>query len=86
MITLCASAAGETCPLYLGDVLRSHWGIEDPAAVSGAEEQEKAFAHTYAVLHARVEDFFRLPLAGLAGDKARLEEELDAIGKRYTSL
>lgn len=86
VITLCASAAGEACPLYLGDVLRSHWGMDDPAGVSGAEEQEKAFAQAYAVLHARIEAFFRLPLAALSGDRGHLEKELDAIGKQYASL
>ncbi len=80
VITLCASAAGEACPLYLGDVLRTHWGMEDPASVSDAGEQEIAFAKTYALLHQRIQSFFELPLAALMADKNRLEKELDAIG------
>ena len=80
VITLCASAAGEACPIYLGDVLRSHWGIEDPAAVSGAAEQEQAFATTYAILHQRIQRFFELPFTKLRGDKESLIKALDSIG------
>ncbi|MDD3352611.1 hypothetical protein [Zoogloea sp.] len=36
---MCASAAGETWPLYLGSVLRSHWGVEDPAHASGSDAE-----------------------------------------------
>jgi arsenate reductase len=37
VITVCASAAGETCPAYLGPVLRAHWGVDDPSHVTGSD-------------------------------------------------
>ena len=81
VITVCASAAGETCPTYLGPVLRTHWGVDDPAHVTGTEaEIDAAFMHTYQVLRARIEAFFALPLAELQNDRDRLKTELDRIG------
>lgn len=81
VITVCGSAAGETCPAYLGPVMRAHWGVEDPAHVTGSEEViEAAFAHAYRILRARIEALFALPLAQLQTDKAALQRELDRIG------
>lgn len=81
VITVCASAAGETCPAYLGPVLRTHWGVEDPAHVTGTEaEIDAAFMHAYRVLRTRIEAFFALPLTELQNDRARLKTELDRIG------
>jgi arsenate reductase len=81
VITVCASAAGETCPAYLGPVLRIHWGVEDPAHVAGTEEEiEAAFMKAYRILRARIEAFLALPLNELATDRARLKAELDRCG------
>lgn len=81
VVTVCASAAGETCPAYLGDVIRTHWGVADPAHVTGTEDEiNAAFAQTYAILRARIEAFFALPLASLNADKALLKQEMDKIG------
>lgn len=81
VITVCASAAGETCPAYLGPALRAHWGVDDPAHATGTEaEIESAFATAYRVLRHRIEAFFALPLAQFDGDQARLKAELDRIG------
>ena len=81
VVTVCASAAGETCPAYLGPVLRTHWGVDDPSHVVGTEEEiNAAFETTYAILRARIEAFLALPLAGLKDDKARFKAELDCIG------
>ena len=81
VITVCSSAAGETCPAYLGPVLRAHWGVEDPALVTGSEaEIDAAFMHAYQVLRTRIEAFFALPLAELQKDRTRLKAELDRIG------
>ena len=81
VVTVCASAAGETCPAYLGQVLRTHWGVEDPSHVVGTEEEiSAAFEKAYAILRARIEAFLALPLAELKNDKARLKAELDRIG------
>jgi len=81
VVTVCASAAGETCPAYLGPVLRTHWGVEDPSHVSGTEaEIDAAFELAYATLRARIEAFLALPLDRLAGDRAAFQTALDRIG------
>jgi len=81
VITVCSSAAGETCPAYLGPVMRSHWGVDDPAHVSGTEEEiEAAFMQAYRGLRVRIEAFFALPLEELKNDRARLKTELDRLG------
>ena len=81
VVTVCASAAGETCPVYLGSVLRTHWGVEDPAHATGSDaEIDAAFITAYRILRARIEAFLALPLAELAHDRARLKAELDRIG------
>ncbi len=81
VVTVCASAAGETCAVYLGSVLRTHWGVEDPAHATGTDaEIDAAFTAAYRILRARIEAFMALPLAELAQDRARLKSELDRIG------
>jgi len=81
VVTVCAGAAGETCPAYLGPVLRTHWGVDDPSHVVGTDdEMDAAFETAYAILRARIEAFLALPLAGLKDDKARFKAELDRIG------
>jgi arsenate reductase len=80
VITVCASAAGETCPAYLGPVLRTHWGVEDPAHATGTDaEIDASFMQAYRILRARIEAFFALPLETLQGDKASLKAEMDRI-------
>jgi arsenate reductase len=81
VITVCSSAAGETCPAYLGRVVRSHWGVEDPAHVTGTDaEIDAAFITAYRILRARIEAFLALPLAELKNDPSRFKAELDRIG------
>lgn len=81
VVTVCASAAGETCPAYLGPVLRTHWGVDDPSHVSGTEEEiDAAFETAYAILRGRIEAFLALPLDRLAADRAAFKQELDRIG------
>ena len=81
VITVCSSAASETCPAYLGPVLRTHWGVDDPAHVTGSEaEIDAAFMQAYQVLRTRIEAFFALPLAELQNDSALFKSELDRIG------
>ncbi|MEP6536217.1 MAG: arsenate reductase ArsC [Bryobacteraceae bacterium] len=81
VITVCSNAAGETCPAYLGGVVRSHWGVEDPAHASGTDaEIDAAFMTAYRVLRARIEAFLTLPLDELKNDPVRLKAELDRIG------
>jgi arsenate reductase len=81
VITVCASAAGETCPAYLGPVMRTHWGVEDPAHAQGTDQEiDAAFMTAYRILRARIEAFLALPLHTLKADPERLKSELDRIG------
>lgn len=81
VITVCASAAGETCPAYLGPAIRAHWGVDDPAKATGTDAQiDAAFERAYRILRARIEAFLALPLDELKGDRERLKRELDRIG------
>jgi len=80
VITVCGSAAGETCPAYLGPVLRTHWGVEDPAHATGTDEEvDAAFVKAYSILRTRIEAFFALPLVTLKQDKVALKAEMDKI-------
>lgn len=82
VITVCASAAGETCPAYLGPALRTHWGVEDPAHATGTDDEiDAAFMKAYRILRARIEAFLALPLVALKSDPARLKIEMDRIGE-----
>jgi len=81
VVTVCASAAGETCPAYLGPVLRTHWGVDDPAHVTGTDaEIDAAFFKAYRILRTRIEAFLALPLAELQHDRSGLKAALDRIG------
>ena len=65
----------------VGPVLRTHWGVEDPAHVTGSEaEIDAAFMQAYRVLRTRIEALLALPLAELQQDRARFKLELDRIG------
>jgi arsenate reductase len=81
VVTVCSSAAGETCPAYLGPVLRAHWGVDDPSHVVGTPAQvDAAFELAYATLRARIEAFLALPLDTLAADRAAFAAALADIG------
>lgn len=81
VVTVCASAAGEACPAYLGPAIRAHWGVDDPAAVRGTDAQaDAAFDRAYRILRARIEAFLALPLEELSRDRPRMKAELDRIG------
>ena len=80
VISVCGNAANETCPAYLGPVLRTHWGVEDPAHATGTDEEiDAAFMTAYRILRARIEAFFALPLAELQQNPAQLKAEMDRI-------
>jgi arsenate reductase (thioredoxin) len=82
VVTVCAGAAGETCPAWIGPALRTHWGVDDPAHATGSEaEIDAAFEQAYRRLRARIEAFLALPLPQLEHDRARLKAALDRIGK-----
>lgn len=81
VITVCSNAAGETCPAYLGNVLRAHWGVDDPAKAIGTDaEIDASFIKAYTTLRNRIEAFFSLGRECL-NDKERLKLELQRIGK-----
>jgi arsenate reductase len=80
VITVCGSAAGEACPAWLGPVLRTHWGVEDPAHATGTDEEvDAAFMNAYRILRQRIEAFLALPLDQLKNDKTALKAEMDKI-------
>lgn len=82
VVTVCANAAGEACPAYLGDVVRTHWGLDDPSRATGsAHAIKEAFERTYQIVLARTHALFALPLAQLAADPQALKQALDRIGE-----
>jgi arsenate reductase len=81
VFTVCDSAATEVCPVWPGQPMTAHWGVPDPAAVTGTPEQiEKAFRDAFFLLHRRISLFLCLPLAAI--DKLALKKELDSIGRQ----
>ena len=81
VFTVCDSAAEETCPVWPGQPMTAHWGIEDPAAVEGNESEVAiAFANAYGMLTNRISVFVNLPLDSLS--VLTLQERLDGIGKK----
>ena len=80
VFTVCDSAAGEACPYWPGHPATAHWGIPDPAAVEGSdEEKRRAFRAAFERLSTRIGAFLRLPLETLAPDAA--VERLREIGR-----
>lgn len=83
VITVCGSAAGETCPAYLGNVIRSHWGVEDPAHAIGTDAKiDAAFMTAYTILRKCIEALFALPLEQLQQEPEKLKIELDRIAEQ----
>lgn len=81
VITVCSNAAGEVCPAYLGNVLRAHWGVDDPAHATGTEAEINAsFERAYAILRKRIEAFLKLEAAQLE-DQTFLMQALQKIGE-----
>lgn len=80
VITVCDSAAAETCPVVFGDFLRAHWGLPDPAAVEGDDEAKReAFREAHRIVKARLTALLALP-AQVWGERAALQQALDRIG------
>lgn len=66
VITVCDNAAGEVCPVWPGQPISAHWGVEDPAAVEGSDEDKRAaFRTAHQILKRRIELFLALPVAKL---------------------
>jgi protein-tyrosine-phosphatase len=80
VFTVCDNAAGEACPLWPGQPMTAHWGIPDPAAVTGSPaEVALAFKDAYRMLERRIAVFAALPIAAL--DRLTLKRKLDEIGR-----
>ena len=80
VFTVCDNAAGEVCPIWPGQPMTAHWGIQDPAAVQGSEgDKRKAFLRAFSELATRINLFMSLPLDKL--DRLVLKKKLDQIGR-----
>src|SRR6266545_5656186 len=81
IFTVCDNAAGEVCPVWPGKPLTAHWGVEDPAAFEGTEEdQHQKFHQVALILRRRIELFLSLPLATI--DSMTMQAKLQDIGQR----
>ena len=80
VFTVCDNAANEVCPVWPGQPVTAHWGVPDPAAVTGSpEEIERAFRDAYLLLDRRIGLFLSLPLASL--DALAIKAHVDRIGR-----
>lgn len=81
VFTVCDNAAGEVCPAWPGQPMTAHWGVPDPAAVEGSDdEKRKAFFRVWSELSNRISIFVNLPMDKL--DRLSLQHRLDEIGRR----
>jgi arsenate reductase len=79
VLTVCANAANEVCPVWPGQPITAHWGVDDPAAAEGTREQRlRAFNRALRELDARIKLFVSLPLDSL--DTMAIQERLRKIG------
>ena len=79
VFTVCDNAANEVCPIWPGQPMTAHWGVPDPAAVRGTQEQiEKAFRDAFITLERRISLFLCLPLASL--DALAIKKQIEDIG------
>ncbi len=80
VFTVCDNAAKEVCPIWPGQPMTAHWGVPDPAAVRGSDQQvEKAFRDAFFLLDRRISLFLSLPFSTLQG--LSLKKEIDRIGQ-----
>lgn len=81
VFTVCDNAANEVCPVWPGQPITAHWGVPDPAAVSGTEqERDRAFSQAFSTLERRITLMLSLPFASL--DAMALKTRLDDIGEQ----
>jgi arsenate reductase (thioredoxin) len=79
VFTVCDNAAKEVCPIWPGQPMTAHWGVADPAAVTGTPEQiERAFRDAFMTLDRRISLFLSLPLSSL--DNLAIKKKIDHIG------
>ena len=83
VFTVCDNAAGEACPVWPGQPMTAHWGVEDPAAFEGPEDKQRwIFRRAYLELERRIELFTNLSIESL--DRLSLQARLNEIGKTET--
>ena len=83
VFTVCDNAAGEVCPVWPGQPMTAHWGVPDPAAVEGSDdEKRRAFFVAFNQLQNRISMFTSLPLGKI--DRIKLQKTLQDIGKANT--
>jgi len=81
LFTVCDKAAKEVCPIWPGQPITAHWGVPDPAAISGTAVQiERAFRDAFMILDRRINLFLCLPMDSL--DALAVKREIDRIGKQ----
>ena len=81
VLTVCDNAAGEVCPIWPGQSTTAHWGVPDPAAVTGTDEQKRAaFRKAFTELSTRINLLLALPVEKL--DRLVLKQKLDEIGRQ----
>lgn len=81
IFSVCDSAAAEACPVWPGHPVTAHWGVPDPAAVQGTDQQKRqAFKQAFTALSRRIDLFLALPLEKL--EHLALKKKLDEIGGR----
>jgi len=80
VFTVCDNAAGEICPIWPGQPMTAHWGVQDPVAALGTDdEKRRAFVRAFTELSTRIKLFTSLPIEKL--DRLALKKKLDEIGK-----
>jgi len=85
VVTVCGNAAKETCPVWPGHPITAHWGIDDPAAAVGTEEERaRAFRRAYLELDRRIKLLTSLPVEKL--DRPTLEQRLRELGQDSVKL
>jgi arsenate reductase len=79
VFTVCDEAAGEVCPIWQGQPMTAHWGVEDPVAVEGSDEEKLiAFQQSCRYLENRIKLFVALPIESL--NMMKIKDEIDSIG------
>ena len=80
VFTVCSDAAREVCPIWPGQPMTAHWGVDDPARFEGTDnEKDRFFARIYTQLHSRIRMLTSLPIDKL--ERVALQKKLDEIGK-----
>jgi arsenate reductase (thioredoxin) len=78
VFTVCDQAAGEVCPVWPGQPMTAHWGLEDPALFEDSEAQQRAVKNAFMQLNRRIGIFTSLPFDKI--ERLSLQKELDDIG------